>query len=51
MFKKISLKHEQFRHELISEEKFVQTLESYFGMLKHCDGWKIKEAIQVCSSL
>ena len=33
--------------ELISEESFKQSLHSYLGMLKHCEGWKIRKKVLV----
>jgi len=30
---------------LISKDSFEQSLQSYFGMLKHCNGYKLKQEI------
>ncbi|HRZ95906.1 MAG TPA: reverse transcriptase/maturase family protein [Candidatus Moranbacteria bacterium] len=45
MMKKISLKHKMWRKELISGEAFSQSLQSYLGILKHCNGQKIKNKL------
>ncbi|MBU2028344.1 hypothetical protein KJ761_00415, partial [Patescibacteria group bacterium] len=42
MLKKISAKHRLCQEELISKESFNQSMQSYFGMLKHCNGYKIE---------
>jgi len=39
MMKKISLKHKLYWEEIISEESFNQSLQSYLGMLGHCEGY------------
>lgn len=43
MMKKLSLKSKLCREEIISEESFNQSLQSYSGMLKHCQGYKIRK--------
>jgi len=43
MFKKIKIRKEELRKGLISEESFNQSLQSYYGMLKHCNGYKLKQ--------
>lgn len=43
ILKKIWLKHKMVREELVLEESFKQSLQSYFGVLKHCQGYKIKK--------
>ena len=45
MFKKIQNKKNDLGNGIISEESFNQSLQSYLGVLKHCEGWKIKEKI------
>ena len=45
MLKKILLKHKMWREELVSEESFEQSLQSYPGVLKHCKGYKIKKIL------
>ncbi|MBU1345262.1 MAG: reverse transcriptase/maturase family protein [Proteobacteria bacterium] len=42
MFRKIKHHKEQFELGLISEETFNQSLQSYYGILGHCDGHKLK---------
>jgi hypothetical protein len=39
MMKKISLKFKLCREELVSKESFSQSLQSYLGILKHCNGY------------
>lgn len=46
MFKKISGRYDELRNKTISEESFDQSLQSYFGMLKHCHGHKIEKMIK-----
>ncbi len=45
IFKRISQKIGGLKNNLITKKSFNQTLQSYFGVLKHCDGYKIKEKI------
>lgn len=45
MFKKIKNKKFSLQSNLISEESFNQSLQSYLGILKHCDGHKIYRKI------
>ncbi len=45
MFKKIRLNKEKLKKGLISKESFNQSLQSYYGILKHCSGFKIKKDI------
>jgi len=42
MFKKISKKREELKDKIISQESFNQSLQSYLGVLKHCEGRKIE---------
>jgi RNA-directed DNA polymerase len=46
MFKKISLKYKLWQEELVSEESFNQSMQSYLGMLKHCNGRGIVRRIE-----
>lgn len=46
MFKKINRRREKLKDNLISEESFNQTVQSYLGTLKHCNGWKIERKIR-----
>jgi hypothetical protein len=45
MYRKLKEKHAQLQNGVISKEKFDQSLQSYLGMLKHCEGRKIKQDI------
>lgn len=45
MFKKIEKKYEVWQANLISEESFRQSLQSYLGMLRHCDGYEIAKGL------
>ncbi|MCK9379356.1 MAG: RNA-directed DNA polymerase, partial [Candidatus Moranbacteria bacterium] len=45
MMKKISLNYKTLRERLISEEEFNQSLQSYLGILRYCDGRGIEEEI------
>lgn len=47
MMKKIARKCELLQRGLISEGSFYQSQASYEGMLKHCNGWKIKSSLKV----
>lgn len=43
IFKKIRLKYQDLQNKIIPEEFFEQILQSYFGVLRHCQGHKIKK--------
>lgn len=45
IFWKIETKKERVRNGSASRESFKQSLQSYLGMLKHCNGGKIKQEI------
>ncbi len=45
MLRKIENKRNNLNNNLISSESFNQSLQSYFGVLKHCCGYKIKKEI------
>ena len=45
MLKKMSANCGRLSNNLISEEKFKQSWQSYIGLLKHCYGNKIKKEI------
>lgn len=51
MFKKIKVKKEELNSNLITQEKFDASLNSYLGILKHCDGYKVKLKLETDSSL
>lgn len=42
MFKKIKLNKEKLKRGFIMEESFNQFLQSYYGILKHCNGYTLK---------
>jgi len=46
IFKKICYNKKLSQKGLISDEKFNQSLQSYLGILKHCDGYKIRKEIE-----
>ena len=46
ILKKLSKKYEDLQKELISAESFNQTLQSYLGVLKHCQGYGITRKIE-----
>jgi len=41
MFTKIKLNKEKLKRGLITEESFNQSLQSYYGILKHCSGHEL----------
>lgn len=45
MFKRIKLNKQKLDVGLMSEESFNQSLQSYLGILKHCNGYKIKQQL------
>ena len=45
MLKKINRRYGESQNEIISEESFKQSLQSYFGMLKHCHEYKVEKEI------
>lgn len=49
MLKKIKNRYGDWQRKSISEESFNQSLQSYLGVLKHCEGYKIrKEITKLC---
>jgi len=46
MFKKIKQNLKRLQTGLINQEAFNQSLQSYLGILKHCEGYKIKNKIE-----
>ena len=50
MFKKIKSKRNDLKNGIISQESFNHSLQSYLGVLKHCEGWGIEERIQQISN-
>lgn len=45
MFKKVEQKFRQYHAEKIDTECFNQTVQSYLGMLKHCNGFGLRAAL------
>jgi len=45
MFKKMQNKVTDFKKEKISKKSFNQTLQSYLGILMHCNGYKLKQKV------
>ena len=46
MFKRINQKLGELRQGKITEQSFNQTIQSYLGILKHCNGYKIEKEIK-----
>ncbi|MFA5051392.1 MAG: reverse transcriptase domain-containing protein [Patescibacteria group bacterium] len=46
MFKKLEKKIDEFRQGQISEETLNQSIQSYFGVLKHCNSFKLREKLE-----
>ena len=46
MFKKLARKKEALLTGLIDGKNFNQSMQSYLGMLKHCEGYRIAEKIK-----
>lgn len=42
MFKKIKINKEKLDQGLMTKESFNQSLQSYYGILKHCNSYKLK---------
>ncbi|NQU83792.1 MAG: RNA-dependent DNA polymerase [Parcubacteria group bacterium] len=51
MFRKIRQNKNKLRVGVISQEKSKQSLQSYFGVLKHCKGFKIKKYLNKIQSM
>lgn len=45
IFKKLRNKRQDLENAIISKESFNQSLQAYLGILKHCEGRKIKEKL------
>ena len=45
MFKRIKINKEKLRQGLISEESFNQSLQSYYGILKHCNSYRLRAGL------
>jgi len=46
ILKKLSLKHKMWQEELVSKESLSQSIQSYLGILKHCQGYEIATKIR-----
>lgn len=46
MFKKIKLNKEKLNQGLITRKSFNQSLQSYYGALKHCNSFKLKRELK-----
>ena len=49
MFKKISQKLEDLKQDKITEQSFNQARQSYLGVLKYCNGYKLEKEIKFIS--
>ncbi len=45
MFRKIKRNKAKLNRDLISRESFEQSLQSYYGILKHCNSFKLKREL------
>ena len=45
IFTKIKIKSQALENGKIDEKSFNQTIQSYFGVLKHCSSFKLKQKI------
>ena len=46
IFKKLRNKKRDWESNFISEESFRQSLQSYLGILSHCDGHEVEKEIK-----
>lgn len=46
MFSKLVDKSASYNTGLISRKTLEQSLQSYFGMLKHCRGYRVRKELQ-----
>ena len=46
ILRKIKLLKQELNNKLITEESFNQSLQSYLGILKHCDGYKVRKKVE-----
>lgn len=46
MFRKMEQRIRELRQNKISKESFNHTVQSYFGVLKHCDSFKIQKELK-----
>ena len=47
MFKKIKDKIQKFEEEKTTEQSLNQAIQSYFGVLKHCNSFKLKKELEI----
>lgn len=47
IFRNIRYKLFCYKHGAISKESFEQTMQSYFGVLKHCNGYNLRKDIEL----
>ncbi|PJA84818.1 MAG: RNA-dependent DNA polymerase [Candidatus Nealsonbacteria bacterium CG_4_9_14_3_um_filter_37_13] len=47
MFRKIKRRIKELKQNKISKESFNQTIQSYLGILKHCNAYKLKEELKI----
>jgi len=45
MFKKIKSKEKKLQNNIITKESFDQSLQSYLGIMKHCNSYKIMQKL------
>ncbi|MBU2564427.1 RNA-dependent DNA polymerase, partial [Patescibacteria group bacterium] len=46
IFKKIKLRIEEFKNNKIIEQSLNQSIQSYLGILKHCNGFKLRRELE-----
>ncbi|MFH0988185.1 MAG: hypothetical protein V1763_02335, partial [Parcubacteria group bacterium] len=47
IFRKMGMRKLEFDADLITAESFNQSVQSYFGILEHCHGYKIERAVAI----
>lgn len=48
IMRKIKKNHHDLHNDIISKKSFNQKLQSYFGILRHCHGYKITKRVVFC---
>jgi len=46
MFRRLKINKLKLSNELMSKESFNQSIQSYVGVLSHCNGYKMKKEIE-----
>ena len=46
MFKKLFEKQEMMRRGELSKQSFQQSIQSYLGLLRHCDGYQMSQSVK-----